>query len=240
MIQNFENRNEALETINNTLDLLMVGQSNIGQLLFDLRNETIAQGGFSKLASSTGLSRESLYKILSPLGDPQLSTIVEIIRALKFKIKFKINNDKVSILPLINLTLTHPHLSHEFHPVKNGALIPSELFAGSHRKIWWKCYNFIDHEWIASVVHRVHGRNCPMCAGRKLSISNSLLVTHPILAQEWDPVKNLNLTASDVMAVNNQKVWWKCVNNHQWETSVRNRALGQKCIQCNDMRRLLI
>jgi probable addiction module antidote protein len=38
--------------------------------------------GMSKIAEDTGLGRESLYKALSPSGNPELSTVLKIIEAL--------------------------------------------------------------------------------------------------------------------------------------------------------------
>jgi len=38
--------------------------------------------GMSKIAAETGLGRESLYKALSPSGNPELSTVLKIVEAL--------------------------------------------------------------------------------------------------------------------------------------------------------------
>jgi probable addiction module antidote protein len=38
--------------------------------------------GISKIARDTGLGRESLYKALSPEGNPELGTVLKVIRAL--------------------------------------------------------------------------------------------------------------------------------------------------------------
>ena len=38
--------------------------------------------GMTQLASQAGVSREALYKALSPSGDPRLSTLLGVIRAL--------------------------------------------------------------------------------------------------------------------------------------------------------------
>lgn len=38
--------------------------------------------GMSKIASKTGLGRESLYKALSPEGNPEFSTILKVVNAL--------------------------------------------------------------------------------------------------------------------------------------------------------------
>lgn len=38
--------------------------------------------GMTQIARETGLSRESLYKALSPEGNPEFSTVLKIVRAL--------------------------------------------------------------------------------------------------------------------------------------------------------------
>jgi probable addiction module antidote protein len=43
--------------------------------------------GMSRIAQSAGLGRESLYKALSPDGNPELATVLKVMRALGLKIK---------------------------------------------------------------------------------------------------------------------------------------------------------
>ncbi len=42
--------------------------------------------GMSHIARETGLARESLYKALSPEGNPEFATIMKVIRALGLKL----------------------------------------------------------------------------------------------------------------------------------------------------------
>jgi len=42
--------------------------------------------GMTQLASQAGVTREALYKALSPSGDPRLSTLLGVIRALGLKL----------------------------------------------------------------------------------------------------------------------------------------------------------
>lgn len=58
-------------------------------LLIALRQVTIANGGFSKLAQETGLSRENLYTTLSSKGNPKLSTFKIILENLGYAFSFK-------------------------------------------------------------------------------------------------------------------------------------------------------
>ena len=42
--------------------------------------------GMSQIAKETGLGRESLYKALSPEGNPEFSTVLKVVRALGLKL----------------------------------------------------------------------------------------------------------------------------------------------------------
>ena len=49
---------------------------------------TIARArGMTNLARETGLTREGLYRALSPDGNPEFSTIVKVIRALGLRLR---------------------------------------------------------------------------------------------------------------------------------------------------------
>ncbi len=58
-----------------------------------LKNVIRANQGMTKIAASTELGRESLYKALSESGNPQFSTVQKIVGALGLQI---------SIEPVIN------------------------------------------------------------------------------------------------------------------------------------------
>ena len=42
--------------------------------------------GMTEIARKTGLGRESLYKALSPEGNPEFATVLKVIRALGLKL----------------------------------------------------------------------------------------------------------------------------------------------------------
>lgn len=46
--------------------------------------------GMSQLARETGLARESLYKALSPEGNPEFTTVMKVIKALGFKLHIEL------------------------------------------------------------------------------------------------------------------------------------------------------
>lgn len=43
--------------------------------------------GMSQLARETGLGRESLYKALSPTGNPEFATVMKVVAALGLKLR---------------------------------------------------------------------------------------------------------------------------------------------------------
>ena len=53
--------------------------------LMALRHIVEARGGMTQLAEKTGLSRESLYRSLSPKGNPTLRTMKQVIHATGLK-----------------------------------------------------------------------------------------------------------------------------------------------------------
>ena len=57
-----------------------------GVLLMALRRVAEARGGLAKVAKSAGIERESLYRALSPRGNPRLSTLVAVTKAMGVKL----------------------------------------------------------------------------------------------------------------------------------------------------------
>jgi probable addiction module antidote protein len=47
--------------------------------------------GMSALSRETGLSRESLYKALSPTGNPELATIMKVLKALGLRLSAELS-----------------------------------------------------------------------------------------------------------------------------------------------------
>ena len=55
-------------------------------LLIALRHIAEARGGLAKVARDAGIERESLYRALSKRGNPRLSTLVAVARAVGLKL----------------------------------------------------------------------------------------------------------------------------------------------------------
>lgn len=52
--------------------------------------------GMTQIARKTGLGRESLYKALSPDGNPEFSTVLKVIKALGIKLHAEVETEKKS------------------------------------------------------------------------------------------------------------------------------------------------
>jgi very-short-patch-repair endonuclease len=59
------------------------------------------------------------------------------------------------------LTTVNPRLAKEWHPDKNGSLMPNDVTIFSHKKVWWKCRK--GHEWQTTIATRSKGCCCPHC-----------------------------------------------------------------------------
>lgn len=55
-------------------------------LLIALRHIAEARGGIAKVARAAGVERESLYRALSARGNPRLSTLVAVTKAIGMRL----------------------------------------------------------------------------------------------------------------------------------------------------------
>lgn len=62
---------------------------------------------------------------------------------------------------------------------------------------------------------------------------NDLATTNPLLAREWHPQKNGELSPRDVFQNTNKKVWWQCRKGHDWQASPNERSQGNGCPTCS-------
>lgn len=126
----------------------------------------------------------------------------------------------------------YPQLSTEWHPEKNGNLLPSQVTGTMDKKVWW--LGTCAHEWETSLHARVgQGQNCPYCAGRKaLEGFNDLTTKHPDLAKEWDHELNGNFKPEMFTRGSNYKAYWKCHQEHSWIATINYRTCSGKGLGC--------
>lgn len=86
LIQSLRNPREAEEYLNAALE-----EDDPELFLLALRNVTEAQGGVAQLARKTKLNRESLYKMLSERGNPELKSLDRLLHAMGFRLAVAAN-----------------------------------------------------------------------------------------------------------------------------------------------------
>lgn len=141
----------------------------------------------------------------------------------------------------------------QWHPTKNGDLTIENALI--HDKVWWLCTDNRNcaetcsrvHEWEARIHDRfdVNGepkKGCPFCSkqGTKFCPCNSLEARFPVLATEWNYLKNSQLTKklpSEYSYGSDQKVHFVCGEcEHEYEARIyhRTRSDANGCPKCRD------
>ena len=128
-----------------------------------------------------------------------------------------------------DLATLYPDVAAQWDGMKNGALHPSNVTAGSNRRVWWKCEK--GHSYRAVIAQRVQrGDGCPYCANRKvLPGFNDLATVQPLVAKQWHETLNGALTPEMVTAGSHKKAWWQCSYGHVWKAAIYSRAGVQQC-----------
>lgn len=130
------------------------------------------------------------------------------------------------------LSETHPEVAAMWSE-KNLPLRPDQVTAGGHDMVFWKC-PVCGGEWEARVVSVTKAaKGCPFCGNRRILPGyNDLATIRPDLLSEWNYKKNDPLLPSQIGHSSTKKVWWKCVNGHEYQMSVDSKAHGNRCPVC--------
>lgn len=89
LLKSLRNHDEAVAYLNAAIEEAESGEEGAQQaLLLALRNVVEANGGFTAVAEKAELGRESLYKTLSPRGNPHLKTLTSLFHALGIGMRF--------------------------------------------------------------------------------------------------------------------------------------------------------
>ena len=132
-----------------------------------------------------------------------------------------------------DLASQYPEIAEEWDYELNGDLLPSQVFAHSHKKVWWQCKK-CGQRWEATIDSRVNGNGCPYCSGKyPIPGETDLATLRPDLVEEWDYELNGDLAPSMVTAHSNKKVWWQCKKcGQRWEATINDRVDGHGCPYC--------
>lgn len=127
------------------------------------------------------------------------------------------------------LSVTHPGLANEAD-----GWDPTEITAGSGRKLTWRCAN--SHVWGAVVSNRANKKyGCPFCSNKRILPGfNDLKTKFPEIASEangWDP--------SQYPPMSNKKRSWVCEFGHVWDAVIGNRTFKKYgCPICSNQQLL--
>ena len=135
-----------------------------------------------------------------------------------------------------SLASAFPKLIEEWHPEKNGTLLPSDVSPFSHRKCWWLCPR--GHDYLAIVEHRARGSGCPYCSNHKVwSGFNDFATLRPDLLCEWNWEKNSDVSPSEIAEHSSKFVWWKCQYGHEYQMTPASKVgNGYGCPVCTGKR----
>ena len=146
-----------------------------------------------------------------------------------------------------DLESNYPEVASQWHPTKNGTLLPSEITYASNKKYWWALsyddpeLGHFEFEWEAKAVNRtLLGEGCPFIGNDKVWLGyNDLSSRYPSIAEEWHPTKNRKRAPDNTVYVSTKKVWWECNKcGHEWYASVRGRTLNEiGCPKCRAMKK---
>jgi len=114
----------------------------------------------------------------------------------------------------------------------------SEIYVGKDAILQWRCLKedcgeIFKMRW-GDVFHNECG--CSICSGHQVGLSNCLETLNPVLASEWHPIKNGDLTPFDVTCGSGKLVWWQCSKcGHEWDAIINNRSSNASgCPKCNN------
>lgn len=128
-----------------------------------------------------------------------------------------------------SIEFRYPEIADEWDYDKNYPLTPDMITAGSPKKVWWICP--LGHSYHADPHHRINGKGCPICAGRKvLAGFNDVESQRPDLMPFWNYKRNGTLLPSQVTKGSGKKVWWTCSCGTEFQASVS--ATSGRCPVC--------
>ncbi|WP_431188565.1 zinc-ribbon domain-containing protein [Arthrobacter crystallopoietes] len=136
-----------------------------------------------------------------------------------------------------DLATTHPDVASWWHPSKNDTLKPTDLRAGSEKRVWWLCPD--GHEFEQTIAYRASQKKqqCPVDTGRLLLPGvNDLAAKHPDLVADWN--HELNDVRPDQIVPGTTKRWWTCEHGHTQHVQVGNRIRSGGCSVCPPERRV--
>lgn len=140
-----------------------------------------------------------------------------------------------------SLEAQYPDVAKEWHPTKNGSLLPSSFPPGTSESAWWLCSK-CGNEWKTAICNRTSGHGCNVCAtGRRmvtrkhniLEKRGSVNVESCLL--DWD-YENNEHGPEYYTNGSGEIIAWKCHTcGYKWKTPlyIRIKENGSGCPSCS-------
>lgn len=191
------------------------------------------------------------YRVVPEKGDLLDSIIAQIINIAANKAGKEIccdidtNRDRNKIWEQYiilekenSLQVLYPNIAAEWDDNLNGALSPSQVSCGSHKRIHWICSK--GHQYESSVNKRVNGTGCPYCANKKVLVGyNDFQSCNPQIAKEWDYSKNGDEHPTNYTSYSGKKLYWICPKGHSYQAAIAKRTTGRGCPYCTNKKVLI-
>lgn len=141
-----------------------------------------------------------------------------------------------------DLQTKDPETAKYWHPTKNGALMPTDVFQQSGKKVWWYfpyddpiTKKHFDFEWKSSIQSMTErAEKCPYLANDKIWKGfNDLATRFPKLVEEWSSENTIS--PDEILPGSPKKVKWVCRKHpeHKWEANINSRTrLNSGCPYC--------
>jgi len=127
----------------------------------------------------------------------------------------------------VSLQEENPDYLNMFDSEKN-SFNPSDIPLMSTKKLWWKCEN--QHFFQRTAASMSVNQSCPECS--------RLVFSHPEIAMEFHPAKNIDIDIRYLDKGSSKKVWWICKRRHEWERDVGSRVREKSgCPHCFNQNR---
>ena len=135
----------------------------------------------------------------------------------------------------------YPAVAAQWHPSKNGDLLPSQIKETHTKAVWWLCPD-CDRAWKVSPRNRIGlGAGCRRCASQKAARKRktpkpgeSLADKFPALLAEWNFDKNTEFDPTAVLPGSAHPVWWTCGKcGNEWKARIWTRTKNSfGCKRC--------
>lgn len=136
------------------------------------------------------------------------------------------------------ITQTHPEIARDWDFENNKSLNPINFGKSSTQSVWWKCQE--GHKYKVSIHSRIRSGGCKICNApfkaesirkSKVSKGKSFADAKPKLLFEWDYDKN-SIKPEEISEKSHIAVWFRCKNNHEWQSTPQRRSRGDGCPVC--------